>query len=87
MTDYSGHTQPFVDETIDGIELLYKNRDLHENAHLAIRGKHIREIIVELESAKRCNQPIFAQLIKMGIKGIVLDNGKGGYVYALFVAE
>lgn len=91
--EYPRHTQPIYDASFEGVELLYKNRDLHENAQLGISGRHIREIIVQLELAKRSNQNVFAQLIEMGIKGVVIEakpkqpDETPRYVYALFVSE
>lgn len=76
----------------DAIERLYRHRDILDTSDITITGKQIREIIAELEAARSNNESIFAQLIEMGIKGIVIEakpkqpDETPRYVYALFVS-
>lgn len=81
------NNKPIEDETVDAIETLYANRALDDESYLTITGKNVREIIAELESAKRCNTPILTRLVESGIRGIIVDDGKGWYVYSMFLPK
>lgn len=65
-----------TEEKMDGVEVLYRSRNIEERNQTAIRGYHIHQIVKALEQARQ---------LQASIKSVIVIDGKGGT--RLFVPE